>query len=255
MSCATYYTGDTYIHRLDPRPKVVATLAFSVLAALTSHPGVLVAGLILGAFLVSLARISSDALLKRLLRLNIFMLLLFILVPLTFPGEPLFMVGTLLYSYEGLMWSVIVTLKANAIVLVFAALMGTVDPFVLGHAFHHLKVPEKLTHLFMFTLRYIDVLHHEYMALIRAMKTRGFIPSMRIHTYRSYAYLTGMLIVRSLERSERVMEAMKCRGYDGEFHVVSHFHFEKRDAIFLLITSAVLVILSVAIYTNRGRLW
>jgi cobalt/nickel transport system permease protein len=117
MSCATYYTGDTFIHRLDPRPKVVTTLVFSVFMALTSHSGVLLSGLIFGAFLVALARISSDALLKRLMRLNIFMFLLFVLVPLTFPGEILFNLAGLSYSYEGLVWSVIITMKANAIVL------------------------------------------------------------------------------------------------------------------------------------------
>ena len=55
---------------------------------------------------------------------------------------------------------------------VFSALLGTVQPFALGHAFHQLRVPSKLIHLFLFTLRYLDVLHHEYLSLLRALKAR-----------------------------------------------------------------------------------
>ncbi|HSG27071.1 MAG TPA: energy-coupling factor transporter transmembrane component T, partial [Candidatus Krumholzibacterium sp.] len=179
-----------------------------------------------------------------LLRINIFMAVLFLLVPVTWPGREIFSVAGAAYSYEGVMWALAITLKANAIVLVFISLVGTVDPFVLGHAFHHLRMPGKLAHLFMFTLRYADIFHQEHMTLIRAMKARGFRPSMRLHTYKTYADMTGMLLVRSLERSERIMAAMKCRGFTGSFHVVSHFRFDRGDLVFSLICAGVLALLA-----------
>ena len=48
MSCATFYDGDTFIHRLDPRPRIIVTVIFSILVALVSDLIVLFAGLAAG---------------------------------------------------------------------------------------------------------------------------------------------------------------------------------------------------------------
>ena len=49
------------------------------------------------------------------------------------------------------------------------------------------------------------------------MRARGFRPRTSRHTWRSYGNLMGMLLVRALERAQRVEEAMLCRGYNGAF--------------------------------------
>jgi cobalt/nickel transport system permease protein len=243
MSCTTYFAGDTLIHRLDPRARIVITFAFALLVALSSNFTVLGIGAALGGLLVVLARIPAGPLGLRLLRLNTFMGLVLLLVPVTYPGRAVFTIGPVDYSVDGFIWCFALILKANAIVLAFTALLGTVDLFRLGHAFQQLHVPDKLIHLFMFTLRYMDVLHHEYESLLRAMKTRAFRPRMRSHTYVSYANLVAMLLVRSLERSERIMAAMKCRGFHGKFHVFSHFEVHRRDLIFAGVSGIILICL------------
>jgi cobalt/nickel transport system permease protein len=243
MSCTTYFAGDTPIHRLDPRGRIVVTLAFALVVALASRLVVLGAGAAIGGLLVLAARIPARPLGLRLLRLNAFMAVVILLVPITYPGRAVFMIGALAYTAEGLSWCIGLILKANAIVLAFTALLGTVDLFRLGHAFQHLHVPDKLIHLFMFTLRYLDVLHHEYETLLRAMKTRAFRPRVRRHTYRSYANLVAMLLVRSLERSERIMAAMKCRGFRGKFHIFRRFELHRRDLVFGALSCAILVCL------------
>ncbi|MBT7068867.1 MAG: cobalt ECF transporter T component CbiQ [Verrucomicrobia bacterium] len=255
MSCTTYFSGHTVVHRLDPRPRVVATLVFAVLIALSSHYRVLCAGVGVGVFLAMLSRLPIRPLARRLLRLNLFMVVLFLLVPTTSPGEPMFRILTVPFSYDGVHLAAGITLKANAIVLVFTSLLGTVELSSLGHAFHHLHVPAKLTHLFMFTLRYLDVLHHEYTTLLRAMKARAFRPGMTVHTYRTYGYLMGMLLVRSLERSERIMAAMKCRGFRGEFHAYSHFAFSARDVVFGFIALCAIGALALTEWIQGGRAW
>lgn len=255
MSCTTYYSGDTIIHRLDPRPRIIVTVIFSLIVALTDHSGILALAVSTGVVLAMMSRVPLKAMVKRLLRLNLFMAVLFLLVPATFGGRPDFTIFSIPFSHEGLVWSLVITLKANAIVLVFAALMGTIELFSLGHAFHHLKVPVKLIHLFLFTLRYLDLLHHEYLTLLRAMKARGFRPRLRVHTYRTLGYLAAMILVRSLERSERVMAAMKCRGFRGDFHLVRHFHCHRRDLYFSIISSILLVAFLTVIYIDIWRLW
>jgi cobalt/nickel transport system permease protein len=130
-------------------------------------------------------------------------------------------------------------------VLAIVVLVGTLDIVTLGHALSHLHVPDKLTHLLLFTVRYLDVLRREYLRLRAAMKIRGFRPRMSLHTYRSYGYLVGMLLVRSLDRSERIVAAMKCRGFRGRFYLLDHFAFALRDAWFG--TACVLLLASLAL--------
>ncbi|MBA7550739.1 hypothetical protein ES705_43262 [subsurface metagenome] len=66
-----------------------------------------------------------------------------------------------------------------------------------------------------------------------AMKIRGFKPKTNIHTYRTFAYLAGMLLIRSYDRSERIYRAMICRGFHGEFYLFDHFEIDIKDIIFL----------------------
>jgi len=128
-------------------------------------------------------------------------------------------------------------------VLGLTVLLGTVEVVRLGHALNRLRVPQKLTHLFLFTVRYIEVLHHEYLRLVRAMKVRCFRPRMNPHTFRAIGYLVGMLLVKSFDRSERVMAAMKCRGFRGRFFVLDHLAMAGRDVAFGVASFAVLVAL------------
>jgi cobalt/nickel transport system permease protein len=127
--------------------------------------------------------------------------------------------------------------------------LGTLDAVVLVHALSHLRLPDKLTQLLLFTVRYIDVLHGEYVRLSAAMKVRGFRPRVDRHTYRSYGHLLGMLLVRSLDRAERVVDAMKCRGFRGHFHLFGHFHFTRRDMPFCLAAATVLLALVLVQWT------
>ena len=241
MVCETFSQGDSIVHRLDPRGRVVAAAAFSVLIAVSSRFVVLWAGLAVAVALAFGARLPLVAVLRRLAALNGFMLLLAVLLPLTSPGTPLFRIGPLPFSEEGALLAGGITLKANAIVLALTAFLGTLEITTLGHAFTHLRVPDKLTHLFLFTVRYIDVLHHEYRRLVQAMKVRCFRPRMSRHTYRTYGYLVGMLLVKSLDRSDRIFAAMKCRGFRGRFYVLDHFAFARRDAVFGVLSLAALV--------------
>jgi len=233
--CETFSQGDSFVHRLDPRVRVLAAAAFSVLVAVSQRFEVLVAGLVLAAALSVATRLPARPLAKRLVTLNAFTLLLWLVLPLTTYEPALFHIGPLAFMEAGVRLAAAITLKANAIALALTAFLGTLEVTTLGHALVHLRVPDKLAHLFLFTVRYIDVLHHEYRRLVQAMKVRCFRPRMSRHTYRTYGYLVGMLLVKSLDRSDRIFAAMKCRGFRGRFYVLDHFAFARRDAMFGLL--------------------
>jgi cobalt/nickel transport system permease protein len=245
MVCETFAHGDSIIYRIDPRPRIVTAAAFSVLVAVSSRFEALAAGLAASLLLVAIARLPAVPVLKRLAAVNLFMLLLFAVLPFATPGTALLRIGPLAYSAEGALRALAVTLKGNAIVLALTALVATMELVELGHALHHLRAPAKLVHLFLFTIRYVDVVHHEYTRLRQAMAVRCFRPRANLHTYRAIAHLVGMLLVRSFDRSDRIVAAMKCRGFRGRFYVLRHFTFARRDAAFCATALLVLALLGV----------
>jgi cobalt/nickel transport system permease protein len=81
------------------------------------------------------------------------------------------------------------------------------------------------------------------------METRAFRPGYNLHTFRSFGNLFGLLLVRSLDRSERVLAAMKCRGFQGRFYILHAFAWMRRDTVFSVCAAAgVVLIVSLEIF-------
>jgi cobalt/nickel transport system permease protein len=225
--------GASLAHRLDPRGKIVVGALFAILMATATTYAVALAGLVLALICLALARLPLKEVLARLLVVNSFIVFLWLVLPLTYPGDPVWRLGPLAASRQGLVYTGLITLKSNAIIIALIALIATAPIVTLGQALHHLRLPDKLCHLLLFTYRYIYVFEQEYRRLVQAMKIRGFRPRTNLHTYRSYAYLAAMLLVRSFDRAERVFEAMRCRGFQGTFYSLRTFTWQRRDGIFL----------------------
>jgi len=246
--------SSSLIDRVDPRARIVTAVGFSVVVALmANHFPTLATALVVAALGVVLARLSPAAVLRRLAAFNLFVLLLAVVLPLSAEGPPLFSLGPLDFSQEGFLLAAKIALKGNAIILALMVLLGTLETTVLGHALSHLRVPDKLAHLLLFTVRYLDVLHREYLRLAAAVKVRGFRPRMDAHTYRTYGYLVGMLLVRSFDRSERIVAAMKCRGFRGRFYLLDHFAFSRRDVPFCIVSGVLLAgLVLLEVWAVRG---
>ncbi|MGE5505681.1 MAG: cobalt ECF transporter T component CbiQ [Actinomycetota bacterium] len=208
------------VARLDPRTRVVVALLFAVAVVTDARLDVLGGLLGMAAVLAVLARLAPGPTLRRLLALEGFMLLVLAMLPFTVPGrvvaEPLGLAATA----EGLARAGAIVLKANAVALATLALVGSLEPVVLGRALARLGAPERLVHLLLFTVRYVDVLADEYRRLRLAMRARAFRPRAGLHTWCSLGCLFGMLMVRSAERAERIHAAMRLRGFTGRFHLL-----------------------------------
>lgn len=234
MSCLGFLGGGSSVHRLDPRVRVAAAALLSVPVALAAGPGAPAMALVAGCGLAVAARLPEPALLRRLGRMNLFVLFLWLTLPWSTPGTPAGMVAGLDPTREGVELAFLITLKANAIVLLFTALVATVPPAEMGYALRHLGLPGKLVHLFLFAIRYADVIHGEYERLRGAMRARAFRAKFNLHTLQTFGYLVGLLLVRSLDRAERVLAAMKCRGFDGRFRALTPFAMRPADWAFLV---------------------
>ncbi len=231
LSSSPFTEGNSFIHRRDPRVKILIALLFSLLFATTGHFLVLKIGFATALIMVWFTQLPRRPLLQRLLTLNLFNLLIFLVLPLNISGVG-WQFGALHVSELGLQQAIEITLKTNTILLWLTILLSTIETVILAHALHDFRIPDKLILLLLFTLRYIEVLYREYSRLRQAMLIRAFRPQMNRHTYRSIAYLIGMLLIKSFDRSERMMAAMKCRGFHGKFFLLHDFHLNDADLSF-----------------------
>lgn len=229
MTCEHFATGQSAIHKLDPRLKIVLAGLSSIFLVFLHQLTTLVVALLGAIFLLFLARLDSKLLVKRVVILNFFILFISIFLPWTVKGTPLSLPYLPDPSIQGVKMALTLFLKSNAILLLNIGLLSTSTVFALTHAMAHMHFPAKLTHLFFFSWRYLHVLEEELSKMRRAALARGFKPATNVFTYKTYANLLGGLLVRSMERGERIYRAMICRGFNGYFPLLHHFHFHKRD--------------------------
>lgn len=227
-----FASGDSFVHGLDPRIRLTTAFIYAVVVALSNRFPAILSALSVSLVLIALARLPWRKVLHRLMAVNGLIVFLWIFLPFTYEGETWFTLGPLQATREGVVFALQITIKCNAILLALIALLATIPIVTLGHAMGTLRVPDKLIQLFLFTYRYVHVIFQEYDRLRNAMRARGFVPRTNTHTYRSYAYLVGMLLVRSHDRAERIYQAMLCRGFRGKYHTLSRFSVTSVDVAY-----------------------
>lgn len=237
--------GSSLIHQLDPRLKIVISFFTAFLIALSEQLTVLYYFLFLAVLLVIITKIEFKFLFKKLLMINFFIIIIWLFIPATFPGRELFRIWNFSFSEEGIKYALKITLRSNAIMLFIISFLTTNTISELIHALYRLKVPRKLIYLFAFVYRYLDIIKKEYNHLQQAVLLRAFKPKTNLHSYKTYAYLIAMLLIRSYERSEKVYEALICRGFKGKFVFFDEFEMTKLDLWFSL---GFLVSLSVILF-------
>ncbi len=237
--------GTSPLHRADPRVKLVSVAVIALIIALCQTLYTACAGLLFAIALNAAARLSPGQVGRRLLLVNGFNLLLWLLLPLTYGGEPVLHFAGLSFSQPGILLAALITVKANCMLLLFISLLATSTVAGLGHGLQGLGLPAKLTVLLLFSYRYIDVIHKEYQRLQRAAKLRCFQPGTNLHTYRTYGHLLGMLLVKSWNRAARVEQAMVLRGFSGTFHILHEENMKRRDLLLLvgLLTAGLVLLL------------
>ncbi|MBN2427129.1 MAG: cobalt ECF transporter T component CbiQ [Deltaproteobacteria bacterium] len=220
---------DSPFARIDLRLKIVFIVLFSFAVALAENWETLFFSLAVSVVIVSLTRLTISQVIKPLFLAFGFILFLWAILPFTVTGTALYQIGPLDLTREGLFLAALISLKSATILLAFLALSTSSSIAAMGHALQNLGVPEKLVYLFLFCYRYIFVIEQEFRRLEKAARLRSFQPGTNIHTYRTYAYLVGMLFLRSSLRAEQVHKAMVCRGFHGRFFSLEKMAFRRQD--------------------------
>lgn len=255
-----YMDRDSTVHRLDPRVKVVCTLLFIVCVTILPDGAWVFYGI--GLLLVALATLASDlspwVVFKRSL-IGLPFLLAAVSIVFTVPGNPLW-AGPwgLTVSDAGLVRFASILLR-TMISLQAAVLLTSTTTFPdILHALRHLKVPAILISIIAFMYRYLFVMTDEVSRLLRGRSSR----SASVPGYKSggtlrwrgavAGHMVGQMLIRSLDRSDRVYNAMVARGYNGQMltlrpHVMSNF-----DWAVLVVACTIAVALPIAAHLWGG---
>lgn len=237
MDQQDFSAGGSFVHQLDPRVKILAATAFSMVAAVLTRHSALAAAAGAAILLVILARLPARTLARRLATVNVFLLFLWLTLPLApRAGAPLH-IGPVGVNPDGFVLALVLTVKSNAIVLACIALLATHAPQDTARGLSRLRVPAKIIHILMFMLRYLSEIRREYGWMKSAMTMRGFQPGTNLRTYRSFARMVGLLLVLAYEKAEAIHAAMLCRGFQGRFYTLDEFSFDFRDAVFAAATT------------------
>lgn len=229
-----FASGRSVVHAIDPKIRILSAVFLSAAAAICKSVYIIPGYLIMACVLVGLARLNLIQVVKRIRSVFWFLLMIWIVVPLTFEGETLYRFGFMVITQPGVELCTMITFKSIAILLMFTALIATMPMASLGSGLHQLQVPDKMIFLLLMSYRYIDVIEKEYKRLLRAAKFRGFQPRTSLHSYKTFAFLAGMLFVRASFRAQRVYQAMICRGFTGKFHTLDVYPPNRLNWLFLI---------------------
>jgi len=252
-----YHHGQSPLHSLDPRIKVIVTIAFILSNALLPD-GAWIAFLLAWSFIIfanTLSGLGVGFTFKRSFIAFPFALAA-ITVLFSIPGRPV-------TSFQFLMWDLTITdagfLRFISIVIrswlsvQVAILLVAVTEFPkIIHALTHLRVPIILTVIISFLYRYLFVLTDEVMRMLRARQARSAaasgVRSGGSVTWRARiaGHMAGQLFLRSYERSDRIYNAMLSRGYKGELMTIHPHHYHRSDLLIGMLSIVALVLMQIA---------
>lgn len=205
---------DTFIHRINPCVKLLVTLCFII--AVTSFSKYEITGLfpffLFPAVLLSLANLPAAPILKRLLIVAPFILFIGIFNPL-FDHSPVMKLGTVVIS-GGWVSFFSITIKLCLTITTALLLVATTGIDAIGSALLKLGVPRIIVIQLLFMYRYLHVLVEEFIRTVTAYSLRSFHGDGV--QFRAWGSLLGQLLIRSIDRANRIYQSMLCRGFDGE---------------------------------------
>ncbi len=235
--------GDSPIHRLDPRAKVLAVVAYSVVLISLGRYQVPSPGyLILPAVLLFWSGTPLWFVLKHTLLVSPFVVCLVIFSPI-FDRTPVqlpFGGGTV---PGGWLTAATVLIRFVLGMFVLIALASTTRFPELLKGLEGLGVPKVLVTQLRFLYRYLFLLVDQAMHLRQARAARDAGRGPMKWRWQSGAGLVGILFIRTLDQAERTHLAMTARGYDGTIRLLRPLQWKSHDTLFLAATAVYLFLM------------
>lgn len=226
ITMGQYYPTDSIVHRLDPRVKILLTIAFIVGIFLVHSLWGYALALVFVYFMARLSHVPFKMLMRGLRPLRFILVLTFVL-NLFFSGE-----GTILcqwsfitITHEGLSRAVHYCLRLLFLVIGTSLLTLTTSPVSLSDGLELLLSPLKVIHfpahelamMMTIALRFIPTLLEEADKIMKAQMARGadFESGNLLARAKAMVPLLVPLFVSAFRRAGDLAMAMESRCYRG----------------------------------------
>ena len=225
-SLATQYST---LSALDARAKLLVTLSFII--TVVSFDRYTVAGLLplflFPVVLAGLGNIPTRIIVRGVLLASPFAVMVGMFNPI-FDRQVVITVAGLGIS-GGFLSFASILIRFALTVSVGLVLVASTGIAPLCEALRRLGVPCLLTTQLLMLNRYMWMLADEVasMSLARELRANGRTMPLRV-----YGPLLGHLLLRSMQRAQRIHHAMLARGFDGQFHHSSAMKWQRRDTVF-----------------------
>lgn len=225
ITIGQYFPGNSPVHRMDARMKIILTLLLIVSIFLCKNIASLALVIICSFALVFIAKIPIKTVLKSIKPLTIIIILTAILNLFYGTGDPLVQFGRLKITLNGIETAVFMAIRIITLVVISSLLTYTTSPTELTDALERLLKPLKVfkidVHSIAMTmtiaLRFIPTLVEEIEKIMAAQKSRGadMDSGGLIHRAKALIPVLIPLFVSSFRRANDLAYAMECRCYRG----------------------------------------
>lgn len=208
---------------------------FSVISINNRELEKLLIYLIIILILIIASKIKVKTFLKKL-----FLLLPFIII---FSITNLFMKYKI-SSFDKLNF-VSITLKPVISLSAIILLIETTNFVYLIQSLKILGIPKEILNTTLLIYRYFFILLDEIKKIEIARDMRYFGGYFK-RQVKVYSNIIGVLLLRSIERSERIFNAMKLRGYENEIRYILKLELNKKEIFILFLFILILIFIRIA---------
>ena len=201
----------SHVHHPDGRLRLAATLLVSVSAAMTDALlalcAMLVMALIAMTTIAAAGKVSIKTVGGRLLRVNGFLVIVWITSSIHWRDFAIDEAGMLLATQ--------MTLRVNVVTIAASLLLMRMSGVDLGRAAVGLGLPSALGTLLAQMTRQISLLSETKMRLERAMRARAYRSTFGLRSLQVSAQMVAWLIILALAKSERISLGLRSRGMNS----------------------------------------
>ena len=225
ITLGQYYPGESWIHKLDPRTKIIGTFVFLVaLFLVKDFWGFLVAVAGLG-LVIGISRVPLNFILKGLKPVFLIILFTFVINMFMTKGETLVGWGFLVITREGLYNAFFMGVRLVLLIIGSSLLTLTTKPIKLTDGIENLLGPLKkigvpaheLAMMMTIALRFIPTLLEETDKIMKAQMARGadFESGNLLKRAKSLVPLLIPLFISAFRIAQDLAMAMEARCYNG----------------------------------------
>ncbi len=258
-----YYPSNSFVHKCDPRTKIVLLITF-IVAVFLSKNFYALGGCALVFFLIALAsKVPFKSLLKSVKGVLFLLLFMTVLNLFFHDGESvLWRWRFIKISKEGVYFTIFLAARLFLLVLSSSLLTLTTTPVSLADGIESLLAPLKVVHfpvhelalIMSIALRFIPILTDETGRIMNAQKARGadFETGGLIKRIKAVLPVLIPLLISAFRRADELADAMNARCYSGSKVRTKYkkLTFTWRDLLAFFLLAALLAgVILLRIYT------